>query len=133
MFLYNRSYSRYHRRFIEVATSDYISKLNSQERTSVFQNMVDFYKETWKGRNKPFKIDNPNLVNKYNLAHSNGEIEANRLITSQPVEFVDINGQIQFNRRKLNELPAFISQLTSSLAVPIFAEEIAFNYRFICE
>lgn len=125
--------SRYHRRFIEVANADFISKLSSQERTSIFQNMVDFYKETWKGKNKPFKIDNPNLVNKYNLAESNGEIEANRLITSQPVDFVDINGQTQFNRRKLNELPAFISQLTSNLSLPIFAQEILFNYRFMCK
>lgn len=126
-------YSRYHRRFIEVASADYISKLNTQERTAVFQNMVDFYKETWKGKNKPFKIDNPNLMHKYNLSESEGQIEGNRLIASQPIDFVDMNGQIQFNRRKLNELPQFITQLTSNLAIPIFAEEITFNYRFMCK
>jgi len=33
----------YHRRFIEVASSFYISKMNSQEREVVFANVVDFF------------------------------------------------------------------------------------------
>ncbi|CAF3919171.1 unnamed protein product, partial [Adineta steineri] len=121
----------YHRRFIEVANAQYISKMNSDERTIVFQNMVDLYKETWKGKNKPFKIEDPKLVNKYNLNESNGEIQANRFITSHPIEFIDDNGCVQFNKRKLNELPQFLSQLTSNLAIPIAAEEIFFNYSFM--
>ena len=124
---------RYHRRFIEVANSVYISRLNSEQRTAIFQNMIDFYKETWKGKNKPFKIDNPNLVNKYGLGESEGRVEADRLITSQPVEFIDINGSVQFNRRKLNELPKFICNLSSNLSIPLFADEILFNYRFMCK
>ena len=47
---------RYHRRFIEVANSEYISKLNGEEKKTIFQNMIDLYKETWKGKSKPFKI-----------------------------------------------------------------------------
>ncbi|CAF3283854.1 unnamed protein product, partial [Rotaria sp. Silwood2] len=121
----------YHRRFIEVASAEYISKMNSKEREAVFQNMVDLYKETWKGKSKPFKINDPKLLNKYNLNESNGEIQANRFTTSQPIEFVDANGRIQFNRRKLNELPQFLSQLTANLATPIIAQEIVFNYTFM--
>ena len=105
--------------------------MNSDQRRNVFQNMVDLYKETWKGKNKPFKIDNRSLMNKYNLIESNGEIQANRYTTSQPIQFLDANGRIQFNKRKLNELPAFISQLATSLAIPIAAEEIFFNYPFM--
>ncbi|CAF4119197.1 unnamed protein product [Adineta steineri] len=121
----------YHRRFIEVANTQYISRMNSDERSVVFQNMVDLYKETWKGKNKPFKIDDPKLVKKYNLNESNGEIQANRFITSQPIEFIDDNGCVQFNKRKLNELPQFLSQLTNNLAIPIAADEIFFNYSFM--
>ncbi|CAF5208282.1 unnamed protein product, partial [Rotaria magnacalcarata] len=109
----------YHRRFIEVVNSEYLSKMSSAERTTVFQNMVDMYKETWKGKNKPFKVDDPKLVNKYNLNESDGEIQANRFTTSQPIEFVDASGNIQFNKRKLNELPQFINQLTANFAIPI--------------
>ncbi|CAF3503979.1 unnamed protein product, partial [Rotaria sp. Silwood2] len=70
--------------------------------------MVDLYKEAWKGKNKPIKIDDPKLVGKYDLKESNGEIQRNRFITSQPIEFVDVNGHVQFNKRKLNELPQFL-------------------------
>ncbi|UJR18077.1 hypothetical protein I4U23_004977 [Adineta vaga] len=121
----------YHRRFIEVANSQYISKMNSEERKHVFQNVIDLYKETWKNKNKPMQIDNQHLVSKYNLNETCGEIQANRFTTSQPIEFVDVNGQIQFNKRKLNELPLFVAQLTSSLAIPIACEEIFFNYSFM--
>lgn len=105
--------------------------LDEDERKAIVENMIDLYKETWKGKSKPFKIDNPNLINKYNLSQSDGKIEANRFITSQPIEFVDINGQVQYNRRKLNEMPQFLSRLTSSLAIPVVADEIVFNYRFM--
>lgn len=93
--------------------------------------MVDLYKETWSGKMKPFKIDNVNLITKYNLHESKGEIQANRLISSQPIEFIDGNGQIQFNKRKLNELPHFLSKLESQIAITISAKEIFFDYLFM--
>ncbi|CAF2915736.1 unnamed protein product [Rotaria sp. Silwood2] len=93
--------------------------------------MVDLYKEAWKGKNKPIKIDDPKLVGKYDLKESNGEIQRNRFITSQPIEFVDVNGHVQFNKRKLNELPQFLSKLAPSLSMPIAIDEIFFNYSFM--
>jgi len=122
---------RYHRRFIEVANSQFISKMDSDERKVVFQNMIDLYKETWKGKSKPFKIDDQKLVDKYHLTESNGEIQANRFTTSQPIEFIDANGHVQYNKRKLNELPQFLGQLAMNLAIPIAAEEVFFNYPFM--
>ncbi|CAF3962519.1 unnamed protein product [Rotaria sordida] len=121
----------YHRRFIEVVNTQYISKLSVDERKIIFGNMVDLYKETWKGKNKPIKIDDPKLIDKYDLKESNGEIHANRFITSQPIEFVDVNGRVQFNKRKLNELPQFLSKLAPSLSIPIAVDEIFFNYSFM--
>ncbi len=122
---------RYHRRFIEVARELYISNLDDNDRKLVFQNVVDLFKETWKGKNKPFKIDDPKLVNKYQLNQSDGQIQANRFTTSQPVEFIDVNGQIQYNKRKLNELPQFLSKLAVDISIPIAAEEMFFNYSFM--
>ena len=122
---------RYHRRFIEVARELYVSNLDEEDRKIVFQNVVDFYKETWKGKNKPFKIDDPKLASKYKLGHTDGEIQANRLTTSQPIEFMDAEGRVQYNKRKLNELPLFLSKLAADISVPIAAEEILFNYSFM--
>lgn len=95
--------------------------------------MIDLYKETWKGKTKPLKIVNQSLVTKYSLSEKNGEMEGNPLTTSQPTHFVDINGRMQFNKRKLNELPKFLTQLSVNLAVPIIAEEVVFNYPFMCK
>ncbi|CAF3962489.1 unnamed protein product [Rotaria sp. Silwood2] len=81
----------YHRRFIEVVNKEYLSQLDETEKEIIFGNMIDLYNETWKEKNKPFKIDNPKLIDKYHLIESNGEIPANRLTTSQPIEFVDVN------------------------------------------
>jgi hypothetical protein len=122
---------RYHRRFIEVARELYIANLDDINKKLVFQNVIDLFKETWKGKNKPFKIDDQKLVDKYNLTESNGEIQANRFITSQPIEYVDAHGHVQFNKRKLNELPQFLGKLEMNLSVPIAAEEVFFNYPFM--
>ncbi|CAF4090255.1 unnamed protein product [Adineta steineri] len=121
----------YHRRFIEVARQLYVSDLNKADQKIVFQNLIDLFKETWKGKNKPLKIDDPKLVQKYKLDQSDGEIQANRFTTSQPIEFIDVDGRIQYNKRKLNELPQFLDKLTVDIAVPIAAEEILFNYSFM--
>ncbi|CAF1234877.1 unnamed protein product [Adineta steineri] len=121
----------YHRRFIEIAEKEFISNLTKIERTNIFQNMVDLYTEKWSGKAKPFKIDSKSLINKYNLHESNGEIQANRLISSQPIQFIDGNGQIQFNKRKLNELPNFLSKLAPDSTIPIAAKEIFFSYSFM--
>ncbi len=122
---------RYHRRFIEVARNLYIANLNDTDKKIVFQNVIDLFKETWKGKNKPFKIDDQKLLSKYKLDKSDGEIAANRFTTSQPVEFVDVDGRIQYNKRKLNEMPQFLSKLAADIAIPIAAEEIIFNYSFM--
>jgi len=105
--------------------------LNEGDRRIVFQNVVDLFKETWKGKNKPFKIDDPKLLSKYKLNNSDGEIQANRFTTSQPIEFIDVDGRIQYNKRKLNELPQFLSKLAPDIGLPIAAEEMFFNYSFM--
>ncbi|CAF1447420.1 unnamed protein product [Adineta ricciae] len=93
--------------------------------------MVDLYNETWKEKNKPLKINNRKLIDKYHLLKSNGEIQANRLVASQPIEFIDVNGRIQYNKRKLNELPQFLCKLSPNKAVPIAVKEVFFNYPFM--
>ena len=124
---------RYHQRFIDIVNSQYLSKSNEAERTIIFSNMIDLYNETWHKKIKPLKIDNKKLIEKYHLFESNGEILADRLITSQPIEFIDSNGQISFNKRKLNELPQFLVKLLPDLAIPIAINEVFFNYAFMCK
>ncbi|CAF4737356.1 unnamed protein product, partial [Rotaria sp. Silwood1] len=121
----------YHRRFIDVVNKEYLSQLDETEKEIIFGNMIDLYNETWKEKNKPFKIDNPKLIDKYHLIESNGEIPGNRLITSQPIEFINVNGKIQYNKRKLNELPQFLCKLSPNLAIPIVVTEVFFNYSFM--
>ena len=122
---------RYHRRFIEVARELYVENLSEENGNIIFQNMVDLFIEAWKGKDKPLKIDDPNLINKYKLDECGGVLQANRLISSQPIEFIDVNGRIQYNKRKLNELPQFLSKLAPDMSLPIAAEEMFFNYSFM--
>ncbi|UJR24207.1 hypothetical protein I4U23_027173 [Adineta vaga] len=121
----------YHRRFIEVANEQFLSKLDETEKRIIFGNMIDLYNETWKGKNKPLKISNQKLIDKYHLMKSSGEIQANRLVASQPIEFIDVNGQVQYNKRKLNELPQFLCKLSPNVAIPIVVKEVFFNYPFM--
>ena len=117
----------YHRRFIEVANSFYISKLSSTEREIVFSNVVDFFNETWKDNPKPFRY-NDRIVKKKQLASE--ESQASRNTTSQLTEFVTEDGKIQYNKRKIKELPSFIVQLTANICLPLGCKHIYYNYEF---
>jgi hypothetical protein len=117
----------YHRRFIEVANEVYVSKLGGEERESVFSNVIDFFNETWKDKPKPFKY-NQRIKKKKNLATD--ESEASRNTTTQPTEYIAEDGIVRYNKRKLTELPGFISQLTANLCIPLACKHIYFNYEF---
>ena len=119
---------RYHRRFIEVANSFYISKLNNKERESVFSNVVDFFNETWKYKPKPFKY-NKYVAKKKKLDSENAE--EIRETSVQKTVYNDKDGNLIYNKRKLTELPSFIAQLTSNLSLPLACEHIYFNYDFL--
>jgi hypothetical protein len=118
---------RYHRRFIEVANDIYVSRLKETERENVFSNVIDFFNETWKDTPKPFKY-NQRIKKKKNLATD--EAEASRNTTTQPTEYMADDGVVRYNKRKLTELPGFISQLTSNLSIPLACKHIFFNYEF---
>ncbi len=118
----------YHRRFIEVANSFYISKMNSSERETVFKNVVDFFNETWKYKPKPYKYNE--FVAKKKKLKSN-EAQEVRNTAIQPTLIVGPDGKIKYNKRKIVEFPSFISQLTSNLAIPLACEHVYFNYEFV--
>ncbi|CAF1097569.1 unnamed protein product, partial [Brachionus calyciflorus] len=71
----------YHRRFIEVSNSYYLSKLNSNDRSVIVSNVIDFFNETWKNKPKPYKY-NQYLTKKFGV--KNGESEAIRDTSMQP-------------------------------------------------
>lgn len=118
----------YHRRFIEVANSFYVSKLNSEERVSVFSNVIDFYNETWKNKPKPYKY-NEFVAKKKGLEKA--EAEEKRDTMMQPTYLKDSNGNIVYNLRKITQLPVFISHLSTYIASPLACEYVYFNYHFL--
>ena len=118
----------YHRRFIEVASSHYISKLNSTEREKVFTNVVDFFNETWKKTPKPYKY-NEYVAQKKNL--SGNQAQEIRDTTVQTTSYINESGKKVYNKRKIHELPGFLSNLTTNLSVKFFCECVFFNYDFL--
>lgn len=111
-----------------MSNSFYISKLNSIERETIFANVVDFYNETWKHTPKPYRY-NEFLKRKFKLETEKAEEVRNT--SMQPTVFVDPNGVMRFNKRKISELPMFIAQLTTNLSAPLSCDNIYFNFHFI--
>jgi len=124
----------YHRRFIEVALSKYIQTINKLENETMFQNIFDFYNETWKAKQKPFEL-NDYLKKKLNVSGSN---MADRYIASQPIEYMADDGTIRYNKRKLTELPNCLANINSTYGLIKACELVFFNYdfmhaKFVCE
>ena len=110
-----------------MANSFYIDTLKD-ERELIFANVVDFFNEKWKNKPKPYRY-NKFVAKKKNLKSE--EAEEIRDTALQPTSFFDSNGNLTFNKRKITELPRFISQLTPNLSVPLACENIFFNYQFL--
>ena len=119
---------RYHRRFIECAQNYYIKKLKGDEKSTVFENVIDFFNERWKITPKPYKYNE--YVAKKNNLQSN-ESQEKRDTSMQPTIFIDNQGNRNYNKRKIRELPEFAARLHSSLRVKIFCDYILFNYEFL--
>ena len=119
---------RYHRRFIEVASTCYTNKLTAVNRESIFQNIVDFYSEKWKHTPKPYRY-NEYLQEKFHA--ENGRCMEKRDTCDQSTVFVDTKGKKKFNKRKITEMPGFAINLSFSLRIKIFTDVIYFDYEFL--
>ena len=117
----------YHRRFIEVSNDVYVSNLGEIDRELVFSNVIDFFNETWKDKPKPFK-HNQRIVKKKHLTTE--QDEASRNTATQETAYVDEDGLIRYNKRKITELPGFIAQMTQNISIPLATKHIFFNYEF---
>ena len=89
---------------------------------------MDFFNEKWKHKPKPYRY-NKFVASKKNLKTQ--DAEEIRDTSTQPTSFIDAEGNLKFNKRKLVELPRFILQLTPNLSVPLACENIFFNYQFL--
>ena len=116
----------YHRRFIEVTNSHYINSLVNKEE--IFSNVIDFFNETWKHKPKPFRY-NKYVASKKKLKDQNAE--EIRETSIQPTAFIDKNHTIRYNKRKIKELPSFVNQLNTNLALPLACQYIYLNYHFL--
>lgn len=124
----------YHRRFVEVSLSHYINSLKKSEKQILFQNIFDFFNETWKGKQKPFEL-NEYLKKKLK---STGTNSADRYLSSQPLKYTGEDGSIKYNKRKLSELPNCLANLNSIFALEKACELVFYNYefmhaKFVCE
>jgi hypothetical protein len=118
----------YHRRFIEVASSFYLSKLSSDLRHKVFMNVVDFFNETWKFKPKPYMYNE--YIRKKKRLQEGAGLEECRESDIQPTVYADKDGNMRYNTRKINELPNFIAQLTFNVSCPLACDLIFFNHTF---
>lgn len=117
----------YHRRLVEVALKMYVDNLNPRENEIMFQNILDFYNETWKGRNKPLSL-NKNMRKKLGL--DNTGTSSDRHVSSQSIEFYTKDG-VQYNKRKLTELPNALTMINSTIALDKACELVFYNYEFM--
>jgi NACHT domain- and WD repeat-containing protein len=107
----------YHRRFVEVATRHYVQALTTDElRHTIYANIVDMYSEKWRKRAKPFEL-NDYLRHKYKNDKRAMCGEADRLVNAQPIKYIEQNGQIKYNKRKLSELPHCIMSMRGQIWV----------------
>ena len=118
----------YHRRFIEVGNSVYVSRMDETQRETVFNNVIDFFNETWKHKPKPYKYTD-HVAKKKKLASDTQEETRNTAM--QAIEIVAEDGTVRYNKRKLTELPGFISQMNINFAAPLACEHVFFNYTFL--
>jgi hypothetical protein len=90
--------------------------------------VIDFFNERWKITPKPYKYNE--YVAKKNNLQSN-ENQEKRDTSMQPTIFVDNQGNRNYNKRKIRELPEFAARLQPSMKVKIFCDYILFNYEFL--
>ena len=101
----------------------------------IFQNIFDFYNETWKDKEKPFEL---NDYLKKKLKNEKKENVADRHISSQPIEFIGEDGTVRYNKRKLAELPNCLTIVRGAIALQKACDLIFFSYefmhaKFVCE
>ena len=57
--------------------------------------------------------------------------EESRNTTAQTTTYIDDDGVIRYNKRKITELPGFIAQMTPNISYPLAAKHVFFNYEFL--
>ena len=118
----------YHRKFLEVARSMYVDKINDNLKDQLCLNFLDVFNETYKTKAKPFvisdEISKRNGINNVNLT-------AVRYTSNQPIKFLSNNIE-RYNIRKINKVLNLASQLkNAALRSKVMLEDIFLNYDFI--
>ncbi|CAF1506773.1 unnamed protein product, partial [Didymodactylos carnosus] len=102
--------------------------LSQEFDPEVIRNIIYLYLDKFKDRKKEFCI-NDQLRKKYGL--QSNVVEADRLVMSQATEFCDSDGVIQYNRRKLKQLPHFLKKLSPNEKNLIISLEMIYNYQWM--
>ena len=117
----------HHKKFIEVSNNYYVKQLSQRENEAVYQNIIDFYNENWKGKQKPFQM-NEYLKKKYKNVK---QTLAERYVTSQPIKYIGSDGKMRYNKRKLTELPNCLANINNAFGLEKACELVYYNYEFM--
>ena len=115
----------HHKRFKETAMRMYVEPM-SKNNPQMFENIIDFYNETWKNSPKPLEL-NDHLKKKMNVS----SITAGSYVSSQPIEYTNEKGEIHFNKRKLTELPNCLAKINGNIAIEKACSLVFYNYQFL--
>lgn len=117
----------HHRKFIDVTLDYYVKSASRKENEAMYQNIIDYYNDTWQNRAKPFEM-NDYLKNKYKDVVDR---VAERYLTPQPIQYVGTDGKTRFNKRKLTELPNCLAKINNQYGLEKACELVFFNYEFM--
>jgi len=92
-------------------------------------NVIDFFNETYKHKPKPYRYNE--FLAKKNHIDKDQVLEAKRETADQQTSFIDKNGKLKYNLRKINELPEFIARLKPNMSYPLVCEHVFFNFEFL--
>ncbi|RWS28545.1 NACHT and WD repeat domain-containing protein 2-like protein [Leptotrombidium deliense] len=114
----------YHRQFAEASVLRY---LNEQQKVIYFHSsLADYFLGKWAGgRMKPFRYTEMQRK-RFGLIEEHGS--ADRRVTLQPNNYCNSDGKINYNLRKLNELPFHLCR--ANRFKELF-EEVLFNYEWL--
>jgi hypothetical protein len=119
----------HHKKFIEVSIDYYVKMLSQNEYVSLNKNLIEFYDETWLNKPKPYQL---NEYLRKKLHKKNSSDVAERFLTPQPIKYIAVDGKTHYNKRKLNELPHCLSNIShTDYGIQKACELVFYNYDFM--
>ena len=108
-----------HRKFVEVCRLRYLQ--DKQRKVDTHKLLADYFLGLWSNKKKPYTVVSHG--NKSKTVH-----KAKRHVISQPLTFGETNGNVNYNRRKYDQVP---QHLYFAGRFQEFSDHIIFNYDWL--